>query len=137
MLQKIDEMISSGKSYTIETTLASKSLVGIIKQAKQCGYHCTLLYFWLESPVQAIERVKARVEAGGHSIPPDVIVRRYYSGLKNLRGLYMPLVNSWMIYDNSKAIRELIAEGGSDQMEIKKISTFTKVTESSKDIDHG
>lgn len=137
MLTRIDGMISSGQSFTIETTLASKSLAAIIKKTKQCGYHCTLIYFWLESPAQAIERVRARVEAGGHSIPPDVIVRRYYNGLRNLFRIYIPLADYWNIYNNSRVRPVFIAEGWPDHIEIKKSSIFTSIIESSKDIDHG
>jgi len=38
-----------------------------------------LVYFWLNSPDLAVERVRNRVIAGGHSIPENVIRRRYWS----------------------------------------------------------
>jgi predicted ABC-type ATPase len=45
MLRRIDEIILSGKSFTIETTLASKSPEGIIRKAKKNTCYFTLLYF--------------------------------------------------------------------------------------------
>ena len=76
----------------------------------------TLLYFWLPTPEQAIERVATRVREGGHNIPSDEIRRRYANGIKNLTALYIPLCNYWAIYDNSSADEQIriIALGGKD-----------------------
>lgn len=38
---------------------------------------------------------------GGHSIPEETIRRRYKVGLNNFFSLYMPIAESWQIYDNS------------------------------------
>jgi predicted ABC-type ATPase len=50
------------------------------------------------------------VLAGGHSIPPEVIYRRFKSGIWNMRHLYLPLAVTAAIYDNSGESRILIAE---------------------------
>jgi predicted ABC-type ATPase len=42
-----------------------------------------------------------RVRNGGHSIPDAIVVRRYALGLRNMRRLYLPLVDVGTIYDNS------------------------------------
>ena len=47
---------------------------------------------------------------GGHTIPGDVVIRRYKAGLANLRTLYLPLADLATIYDNSDDGRVLIAE---------------------------
>lgn len=71
----------------------------------------SLLYFWLRSPDLAVERVRARVASGGHSIPEEVICRRYQRGRQNLLNLYLPLCDEWMILDNSLPKYTLVAEG--------------------------
>jgi predicted ABC-type ATPase len=58
----------------------------------------------------AIGRVARRVSQGGHSIPSDVIMRRYYSGISNMRNFYLPLADEAEIYDNTDRRRLLIAE---------------------------
>ena len=58
-------------------------------------------FLWLRSPEQAIERVKERVRQGGHHIPEETIIRRYYSGIKNLLLHYFPLADTAIIFDNS------------------------------------
>jgi len=75
----------------------------------------TLLYFWLKSPQQAIERVTERVSKGGHDIPKDIIVRRYWEGLDNLFKIYMPIVDTWILVNNSETPRSIVATGGIDQ----------------------
>ncbi len=115
MLQKIDGFIKQEKDFAFETTLATRSYTNTIRKAQKKGYNVTLLFFWLDSTNLAIERVKTRVSEGGHNIPSDIIVRRYYNGLKNLFNLYIPQADYWMVFDNSNMAAALIAEGNTDQ----------------------
>ena len=92
------------------------------------GYQVTLVFFWLDSAELAIERVRTRVLEGGHNIPEKIIRRRYYSGLKNLFNIYIPVCDYWMLFNNSVSPSELIAEGYKDKdMEIKNFSNFTTI----------
>ena len=110
MLKRIKELINSNQDFSFETTLSSKSFIKIIDSARSRGYYITLIFFWLESIELAKDRVKKRVSEGGHNIETDVIERRYKAGIKNLFKLYCDKVDSLLIYDNSKAESELIAE---------------------------
>ncbi len=116
MLQRMDDLLSEGADFAFETTLATRSYVKFIERAHAKGYFVTLLYFWLPTPEQAIERVATRVSEGGHNIPSDVIRRRYANGLRNLTTLYTPVCDFWSIYDNSSADAEIkiIASGEKD-----------------------
>jgi predicted ABC-type ATPase len=110
MLKRINELINSNQDFSFETTLSTRSFIKTIEYAKSRGYYITLIFFWLESIELAIDRVKKRVAEGGHNIKTDVIERRYKAGIKNLFKLYFDKVDSLLIYDNSKAESELIAE---------------------------
>ena len=103
MLQRMDDLLSEGEDFAFETTLATRSYVKFVERAQAKGYFVTLLYFWLPTPEQAIERVATRVSEGGHNIPSDVIRRRYANGIRNLTTLYTPIGDYWTIYDNSAA----------------------------------
>lgn len=128
MLTKIDKLISNKKDFAFETTLATKSYVKTIHRAKKNSYRIVLVFFWLESVGLAKERVKIRVSDGGHSIPEPVITRRYYSGLTNLFKLYLLICDYWMIFDNSAAPSNLIAEGYlNGEIAIKDTVTFEKL----------
>ena len=75
MLKRIDALLLSGKDFAFETTLSTRHFVNTIKEARKKGYYVTVLYLWLNSYKLAIERVKIRVEEGGHNIPEEVIKR--------------------------------------------------------------
>jgi predicted ABC-type ATPase len=112
MLERVDQLILHGADLAVETTLATKSLAGVITSAQQQGYKAGLFYFWLKSPELALKRVALRVASGGHGVPEATIVRRYWQGMDNLRNLYLPICDSWVLIDNSAATGTRIAEGG-------------------------
>ena len=115
MLKRISELLQRNESFSIETTLSTRSYFRLVEKAHSQGYDVTLLYFWLKSPQQAIERVTERVSKGGHDIPKDIIVRRYWEGLDNLFKIYMPIVDTWILVNNSETPRSIVATGGIEQ----------------------
>lgn len=110
MLSRINTLIHEKVDFAFETTLATRSYVPFIKNAKQQGYKVNIVFFWLKSAQQAIERVKSRVEEGGHHIPDEVVVRRYYRGISNLFKLYMPQCDEWMVFNCMDTSPDLIAK---------------------------
>ena len=58
----------------------------------------------------AKERVALGVSKGGHYIPPDVIERRFITGIRNLFE-YIQLVNYWAVFQNDNIPAQIIAEG--------------------------
>lgn len=110
MLNRIQELMVDQADFAIETTLSTRSYVSLIKQAHSLGYRVSLLYFWLSSPEVAIERVAKRVSKGGHDIPSDTIIRRYYRGINNLYNLYMPICEEWALVNNTDLAPALIAK---------------------------
>ena len=129
MLSRIKELLSRNESFSIETTLATRSYFRLIEKAHQQGYDVTLLFFWLKSPEQAMERVAERVSKGGHNIPQDIIVRRYYEGIDNLFKIYMPIVDTWVLVNNSETPRSIVATGGKDQETAVRNSVLFKTIE--------
>ena len=130
MLTKVKKNLKDQIDFAFETTLSTKSYRNIIRQSKSLGYKVTLLYFWLESVDLAIERVRTRVSEGGHDIPNNVIRRRYYSGIKNLFEIYIPICDYWLIMDNSEIDSQIICEGMQDTwLDIKNSITFERIKE--------
>ena len=127
MLMRIEYLLDRKEDFSIETTLATRSLVGIINNAKEIGYTVTLLYFWLNSPELAVQRVRNRVLAGGHNIPENVIRRRYIMGLDYFFKTYMPMSDRWILADNSTSPFKVVAEGSG-------MGTFIKDEEKYKTI---
>ena len=114
MLQRIEELLGKGETFSIETTLATKSYINLVRRAQAKGYRVSVLFFWLKTPELAIQRVAERVRKGGHNIPEEIIRRRYAAGISNLFRLYMREVDYWSIYDSSENPRRRIARGGNN-----------------------
>ena len=110
MLKRIGELLSAGVSFSVETTLSTRSYINLIHQAQSQGYSVSLIYFWFNSPELAIERVKQRVANGGHDVPAPIIRRRYRAGLDNFFHIYMSCVDYWMLADNSSTQRVIVAD---------------------------
>lgn len=73
LLKRIDKLISEKVDFAFETTLSSKSILGIIRKANSYDYKIIILFFYLDSFRIAIQRVNERVKQGGHNIPKIVI----------------------------------------------------------------
>lgn len=128
MLERIKYLLDKGESFSIETTLATRSYINLVRDAHKRGYLVNVIYFWLNTPELAVERVAERVRKGGHNIPRDVILRRYSKGLYNLFNLFMGEVDLWTIYDNSDYTRERIAFGGRKvKLIVNNINKFNEV----------
>ena len=124
MLLRINRLLSEKKTFAIETTLATRSYVTLVKKAQDNGYQVILLIFWLPSPEMAIERVAKRVSEGGHNIPTETIIRRYWLGLHNFFNIFAPVVDNWMFFDNIDKATLL-----ANEEEIFNIEKFNKIEE--------
>ena len=128
MLMKIRYLLKRNQDFAVETTLATRTLMKIVKQAQAAGYTVTLLYFWLNSPELAVERVRARVAAGGHDIPEETIIRRYHTGIYYFFNLYSPICERWILADNSQIPFKVIAEGSkNDLLTVRNEETYQKI----------
>jgi predicted ABC-type ATPase len=101
MLELMQKNVASGTSFAFETTLSGLGYARMIPQWRALGYFVELFFLALPNADEAIARVARRVREGGHSIPTDVIKRRFAAGLDNLHNVYKPLVNAWSHIDNS------------------------------------
>lgn len=129
MLERLEDLKESNANFAFETTLAARNFARFLQKCKDSGYTVNLIYFWLETPELAIERVRRRVASGGHNIPEDVIRRRYERGRTNVIQLYLPLCDTWIIYNNSNDEPQLVAALGLNQSPIiYDYDTFRTIT---------
>lgn len=128
MLSRIKSFIKQDVDFAFETTLATRSYVSLMQQARDQGYTIHLIFFWLRSVELAIQRVKGRVQEGGHHIPDAVVRRRYERGLFNFFNLYDPLLDKWMFIDNSDIPFLVVAEkmGAGETVWQREVWTYIK-----------
>lgn len=101
MLEQISDHVRKGDSFAFETTLSGKIYQRLIPRWRGLGYVVKLFFLELPTPEMAVARVRQRVAAGGHNVPEEVIRRRFESGRRNFEYIYKPLVDEWVLYDNS------------------------------------
>ena len=134
MLERMRQLVREQRNFAFETTCSGRSYLRFLRECQSAGWRVSLLYLWLPSPEECIRRVAQRVRAGGHSIPEDVVRRRYGAGSRNMRDLYLPLVDEARIYDNEEMALRLIASkhaGGS--LVVHDVSRWSRIEESNDD----
>jgi predicted ABC-type ATPase len=111
MLEEIDRHAAAGRTFAFETTLAGHTYAGRISRWRATGYAVKLIFLSLRTPDEALARVALRVRQGGHRVPPDVIRRRFATGMENFLQIYRHRVDYWQWFDNSGRPPQLLEEG--------------------------
>ena len=117
-LKRLECLLNSGKSFAIETTLAGKNHIKTIHKAKNLGYYVVLIYSYLDSPILCENRIKIRVLNGGHDIPKDDIIRRFYRSKENFWSIYKDLTDEWNLFYNGTSEYILVAQYANNMIEI-------------------
>lgn len=100
ILRMANELLRKRESFSVETTLSGRTYLRMMRDAKKPGYEIRLVYIGTETVEINIERVRARVRAGGHDIPEADQRRRYPRSLRNLRTA-IELADQAIVFDNS------------------------------------
>lgn len=118
LLERISTFESDRRSFALETNLSNRGLLQRITRLRELGYSVTLIFLWLRSVDLAIDRVMERVRRGGHSVPAEVVKRRYRIGLENFLKFYQSKVDAWFFFDNSSGDAHLVASRDGNSEEI-------------------
>ena len=132
MINRLKELLEANKNFAFETTASGTNYIKHLKSAKAKGYEVNLTFLWLSKPEEAVKRVAQRVKQGGHHVPEESIVRRYYLGIKNLIVHYLPLADEALIMDNSseESSKRLIArKNKNNSIEIIDRTIWEKIEE--------
>ena len=130
MLEQIHSLGNRGLDFGFETTLSGKSYLRLLNELKQRkGYNIHLFFLWISSVKLALERIELRVQQGGHDIPEAVVRRRFNKGISNFFHFYRPVVDRWIIFNNSGDVPEVIAFEESGKLEIVDPDLFDLLSE--------
>ena len=132
VLQQIRNYAQRGIDFAFETTLSGKSYANLLAGLKDKGYALHLFFLWIPSPDLAIARIKDRVAEGGHHVPAEDVRRRFVRGIRNFFKLYESMLDSWVLFDNSKAKPHLIAKRRNGHDEIMDKELFVKIQKTAR-----
>lgn len=100
--KRLNDAIDAGKSLLIESTLSGRYLIRFINLLREKNYEITIIFLFAETPEILIERIKVRVEKGGHFVPDKDVRRRFKRGKSNFWNVYKDLADSWSLVYNSE-----------------------------------
>ena len=117
-IREIQELIESGGDFVVEVTLAGKGFARIISRLKRAGYTVAIVFVFLKSPETCVARVRNRVSAGGHHVPTEDVIRRFYRSKHNFWYIYRDLVDEWHLFYNSAEHFQEVAIGIDKQVKV-------------------
>jgi len=102
-----EDAVTNNRNFTFETVLSSPRNVELLRKAKVAGYRIEVVFVLTSDPQINVLRVAERVKNGGHDVPKDKIISRYYKSLDNLSKL-LEIADVMWVVDNSTNKAELI-----------------------------
>jgi len=95
------KMLKSNSSFSFESVFSHASKIQELEDAKKAHFKIYLYFITTSDPLINLQRVKNRVENGGHDVPDDKIHDRYYKTMNNLYEAFK-LTDRAYFFDNSK-----------------------------------
>ena len=108
--KRLNEVLIARKSVVMETTLSGKYHNRVIENFKKNGYEIELRFIFLDNPQICIERIKNRVSKGGHNVPNEDVIRRFFRSRQNFM-FAKKLVSYWELYYNGGDEFIFVAKG--------------------------
>jgi predicted ABC-type ATPase len=123
-ISELEGLLKRRSSVAIESTLSGSYLIKTIKKVRSSGYRVSIIYVFIDNPQIALERIKARVEAGGHDVPEKDVLRRFSRSKNNFWRIYKPIADEWTIFYNGIEKIIPVATGEKNKYEISDESLF-------------
>jgi len=132
-LREIHANIDKRVDFAFETTLAGRSQINLLKKLRQDGWQLVLFFLWIPDADFSRNRIRERVEHGGHDIPDDTIYRRFPRIMHNLVKIYIPLCDKVVCYDNSGSEPILVFEQDENGRKISNNDIYERIVRCSDD----
>jgi len=94
------KMIQADSSFSFESVFSHDSKIKELEIAKKAKFKIYLYFINTSDPLINIQRIKNRVETGGHDVPDEKIIDRYHRTLNNIYSAFK-LADKAFFFDNS------------------------------------
>ena len=95
------QLVNLGQSFMLETVFSNPKKLELILELKKSDYYIHTIFICTDNPDINIKRAAVREEAGGHAVPIDKIITRYYKSLSNISQIFQ-ISDSGVVIENSK-----------------------------------
>ena len=75
--------LAENRDFVFETVLSVPDKVQFMQRAKDAGFFIRFFFIATDTPYINVARIAQRVVEGGHSVPTDKIVARYFRSIAN------------------------------------------------------
>lgn len=103
------ELLDERHTFTFETVMSSRDKVDFMQEARQHGYRVYLYFVATDDPAINVDRVKRRVEQGGHPVPAKKIRERYSRSI-DLMTEACGIAHRAYVFDNSGSEHKLLVQ---------------------------
>ncbi len=95
-----EALLAAGLGLAFETVFSTQEKVDFLFRARDAGYFIRLFFVGTTSPTINAARVAERFMLGGHTVPIEKIVSRYFKAMTNLSAA-LAVSDRAYLYDNS------------------------------------
>ncbi|MDZ4186465.1 MAG: zeta toxin family protein [Desulfuromonadales bacterium] len=95
-----EECLRERKSLLVETVFSAPDKLDFIRQAREADFFIRFFFIGTDGPEINAARVTRRVMDGGHTVPIEKIITRFYRSVAN-GAVAMSMVDRGYCYDNS------------------------------------
>ncbi|MDR0335210.1 MAG: zeta toxin family protein [Methanomassiliicoccaceae archaeon] len=114
-----NDLLELGVPFGFETVASTQGKIDFIKKAAAKGYKIQVVFVSLESPELCYQRVKKRVERGGHDVERSKVFSRYGKAMNYLKE-YIRIADAASVFDNSGDEPILVFSKNNEKMQIIK-----------------
>ena len=108
--EHIDDAISSGGNFVLESPFQFESLVETLARIRRAGYRMTLYQLFVKDVKQSAIRVKDRFLEGGIFIRTEQVLSNFYANLNNVASYYYLFDRSYFIDNSTNQNTKLVAD---------------------------
>lgn len=127
MVKRLRSLMDQRHRFAFETTLAGQNHQRFFKEAQRVGYRITLYYLYLPSEGLALQRIRERVQRGGHDVPEIDVRRRFKRSLTNVLKVYRKIVDSFVLFDNAGSAPILVAHEEAGRFKVWNLPSWEKI----------
>ena len=95
-----DQYLKRHLSFSFETVFSHPAKIDILKKAQAAGFRTYMYFVATENPNVNVKRIQQRVKDGGHDVPEEKTIARYYRCLEQVK-YALPYLNRAYFFDNS------------------------------------
>lgn len=109
-----DQYLKRHLSFSFETVFSLPAKIAILEKAQNAGSRTYMYFVATENPNINLQRIKVRKKQGGHDVPPEKTIARYYRCLEQIK-YALPHLNRAYFFDNTSEQSIFVAEYESDK----------------------